>query len=247
MIISFANHKGGVGKSTSVVNIGAGLALLGNKVLLVDFDPQANLTQGLGIVNPEVTIYEIFRGDYSIVVNVNDNLDLIPSDINLAGLEVELTFEKNREYRLKNVLKPLAGKYDFILVDTPPALGLLTVNALTASNKIIIPVQAQFFALQGLTRLIDVIEQIKAMVSGNLDIGGLFITQYDNRIILHRNVAEAISSHYEGKVFKTKIRNNISLAEAPSVGLDIFRYKPKSYGAVDYLALTKEILKKYKH
>ena len=122
MIISFANHKGGVGKSTSVINIGAGLTRLGNKVLLIDFDPQANLTQGLGIVNPEVTIYEIFRGDYSTVINVNDNLDLIPSDINLAGLEVELTYEKNREYRLKNVLKPVAGKYDFILIDYTPKL-----------------------------------------------------------------------------------------------------------------------------
>lgn len=247
MIISFANHKGGVGKSTSVVNIGSALALLGKKILLVDFDAQANLTQSLGIANPEVTIYEIIRGDKSTVRNVTDNLDIIPSDINLAGLEVELTYEKNREYHLRNVLKPIASKYDFTLIDTPPSLGLLTINSLVASNSIIIPVQAQFLALQGITRLIDVIEQIKAMVSGGLDIGGLFITQYDNRIILHRNVAEAIESHYEGKVFKTKIRNNISLAEAPSMGLDIFRYKPRSYGAEDYIALAGEILKKYKH
>ncbi len=246
MIISFANHKGGVGKSTSVINIGAGLALLGKKILLVDFDPQANLTQSLRISDPAITIYEILRGNHSTVLNVTNNLDIIPSSIDLAGLEVELTSEKNREYRLKNVLKPVAGKYDFILIDTPPSLGLLTVNALTASNKIIIPVQAQFLALQGLTRLMDIIGQIKALVGGDLNVGGLFLTQYDSRIILHRNVAEAIESHYD-KVFKTRIRNNISLAEAPSVGLDIFRYRPRCHGAEDYIALAGEILKKYKH
>ena len=245
-IISISNHKGGVGKTTTAINLGAGLSRLGKKVLLVDIDPQANLTQSLGKTDQGRTIYGALRGDYDLPeIKIAKNLYLTPSSLDLTGAEVELEGKAGR-YKLKRLIDPLRGSYDFILIDTPPSLGLLTINALTASQEIIIPLQAQYLALQGLTKLIEIIEKVNKRLNKDLKLGGVFITQYDSRKILNRDVDKAIREHFKDMVFKTKIRDNIALAEAPSKGVDIFTYQAKSYGAEDYLALSKEIIKKEK-
>lgn len=246
-IITLSNHKGGVGKTTSSINIGAGLNKLGKRVLLIDFDPQANLSQSLGIIDAEFTIYGAMRGFYKITpFTILPGLDIVPSTIDLSGAEVEMIGEPGREYILKETIEPIRNKYDFIIIDSPPSLGLLTINCFTASNKVLIPLQAQFLALQGLVELVEVIKKIQIKLNTNLSLGGVFITQYDNRKILNKNVSETIVDHFKDEVFKTKIRDNIALAEAPSKALDIFRYNSKSYGAIDYLALAKEIIKRIK-
>lgn len=242
-VISISNHKGGVGKTTSTLNIGAGLNSLGKKVLLIDLDPQANLSQSLGIKEPKVNIYGALRGEYKLQpVNVLPGLDIVPSTLDLSGAEVELAGEAGREYILREILEPLRGYYDFILIDNPPSLGLLTINAFTASDMVLIPLQAQYLALQGLTKLIEVVEKIQKRLNKSLTIGGVFITQYDSRKVLNRDVVSTIESHFKEKVFTTKIRDNVSLAEAPAQGVDVFRYAPKSYGATDYLSLSQEII-----
>lgn len=244
-VISISNHKGGVGKTTSAINIGAGLNRLKKKVLLIDLDPQANLSQSLGVVEPDTNIYGAIRGDYKLQpIEILKGLDLIPSTLDLSGAEVEMSGEAGREYILKELIEPIRSSYDFIIIDSPPSLGLLTINSFTASDEILIPLQAQYLALQGLTKLIEVVDKIKRRLNKELEIGGVFITQYDKRKVLNRDVAETIKTHFKDEVFKTMIRDNIALAEAPANGLDIFRYSPKSYGAEDYLSLSKEILKK---
>jgi len=243
-VISLSNHKGGVGKTTSTINIGAGLNKLKKKVLLIDLDPQANLSQSLGIMEPTKTIYGALKGEYELEpLEIMPGLDLIPSTLDLSGAEVELSGEAGREYILKELIDPMRASYDYILIDSPPSLGLLTINAFTASDEVYIPLQAQYLALQGLTKLIEVIDKIKRRLNKELNLGGVFITQYDRRKVLNRDVVETIKSHYKEKLFKTAIRDNIALAEAPTQGLDIFRYNPKSYGAEDYLSLCKEITK----
>jgi chromosome partitioning protein len=243
-VISLSNHKGGVGKTTSTINIGAGLNKLKKKVLLIDLDPQANLSQSLGVFEPERTIYGALKGEYELEpLEIIPGLDLIPSTLDLSGAEVELSGEAGREYILKELIDPMRASYDYILIDSPPSLGLLTINAFTASDEVYIPLQAQYLALQGLTKLIEVIDKIKRRLNKELNLGGVFITQYDRRKVLNRDVVETIKSHYKEKLFKTAIRDNIALAEAPTQGLDIFRYNPKSYGAEDYLSLCKEITK----
>ena len=242
-VISISNHKGGVGKTTSTINIGAGLNKLGKKVLLIDLDPQANLSQSLAIIEPEKNIYGALKGDYKLEpMTVYEGLDMIPSTLDLSGAEIEMSGEAGREYILKELIEPLKSSYDYILIDSPPSLGLLTINAFTASNNIFIPIQAQYLALQGVSKLVEVIHKIKRRLNKDLEIGGVFITQYDKRKVLNRDIVEAITSHFGTKVFKTKIRDNIALAEAPTQGLDIFRYNSKSYGAQDYLEVSKEIL-----
>jgi chromosome partitioning protein len=246
-VISISNHKGGVGKTTSAINIGAGLNILKKKVLLIDLDPQANLSQSLGIIDNDKNIYGALRGQYKLEpINILKGLDLIPSTLDLSGAEVELSGEPGREYILKELIDPLRGSYDFIIIDSPPSLGLLTINSFTASDEILIPLQAQYLALQGLAKLVEVVDKIKSRLNKGLKIGGVFITQYDNRKVLNRDVVETIEAHFKDEVFKTKIRDNIALAEAPSQGVDIFRYNSKSYGAEDYLALSKEIIKRSK-
>lgn len=243
-VISLSNHKGGVGKTTSTINIGAGLNKLKKKVLLIDLDPQANLSQSLGVFEPERTIYGALKGEYELEpLEIIPGLDLIPSTLDLSGAEVELSGEAGREYILKELIDPMRTSYDYILIDSPPSLGLLTINAFTASDEVYIPLQAQYLALQGLTKLIEVIDKIKRRLNKELKLGGVFITQFDGRKVLNRDVVETIKSHYKEKLFKTAIRDNIALAEAPTQGLDIFRYNPKSYGAEDYLSLCKEITK----
>ncbi|SOS47187.1 Sporulation initiation inhibitor protein Soj [Tenacibaculum dicentrarchi] len=247
-VISISNHKGGVGKTTSSINIGAGLVKLKKKVLLIDLDPQANLSQSLGVLEPELNIYGALRGDYELQpIEIIEGLYLVPSTLDLSGAEVEMSGEPGREYILKELIDPIKDNYDFIIIDSPPSLGLLTINSFTASDEILIPLQAQYLALQGLTKLLEVVDKIKKRLNKGLKIGGVFITQYDKRKVLNRDVASTIDLHFKDTVFKTKIRDNIALAEAPAQGLDIFRYNPKSYGAEDYLTLSKEILKLSKH
>jgi len=243
-VIAVTNHKGGVGKTTSTINIGAGLAKLGKRVLLIDLDPQANLSQSLGIKDPTATIYGAIRGEHPLQpVNVLKRLDVVPSTLDLSGAEIELSSETGREYILRELLEPVKGSYDYVIIDSPPSLGLLTVNALTSADEILIPLQAQYLALQGLSKLLEIVDKIQKRLNKGLRIGGVFITQYDSRKILNRNVVETIESHFKETVFKTRIRDNVALAEAPTQGQDIFRYNPTSYGALDYLALCKEIAK----
>ena len=246
-VITISNHKGGVGKTTSAINIGAGLNSLGKTVLLIDLDPQANLSQSLGLIDQEKNIYGAIRGEYPLEpVEVLKGLDVIPSTLDLSGAEIELSGEAGREYILKELIEPLKRSYDYIIIDSPPSLGLLTINSFTASDEVFIPLQAQYLALQGLTKLLEVIDKIKKRLNKKLRVGGVFITQYDNRKVLNRDVVETIKKHFKSEVFKSKIRDNVALAEAPTQGLDIFRYNAKSYGAEDYLALCKEMLKESK-
>lgn len=242
-IISISNHKGGVGKTTSTVNIGAALAQLGKKTLIVDLDPQANLSQSLGIMNPEKTIYGVLRGEYNLdPIEVNNNLYLVPANLDLSGAEIEMMSEPGREFILKEALNYMKGIFDYVLIDCPPSLGLLTINAFTASDSVIIPLQVQPLALHGFSKLSEVIGKIQQRLNKSLSIGGVFITQYDNRRRLDRDIAEVFSNQFKGNLFETKIREAISLAEAPTSGMDIFRYNPKSNGAIDYLDLAKEII-----
>lgn len=242
-IYCISNHKGGVGKTTSTINIGAGLNKLGKKVLLIDLDPQANLSQSLGIIEAPKNIYGSIRSEYPLEpINILDGLDIIPSTLDLSGAEIELISEAGREYILSELIEPVKKDYDFILIDCPPSIGLLTVNALTVADAVLIPLQAEFLAVQGLAKLTEVIDKVKIRLNKKLTIGGVFITQYDNRKILNRNVVESVEAYFKAGVFKNKIRENIALAEAPTQGLDIFRYNPNSNGAEDYMNLCKEIL-----
>jgi len=245
--ISVSNHKGGVGKTTSVVNIGAGLANLKQKVLLIDLDPQANLTQSFGITKPESTIYEVLKGECEVKpINIYENLDIVASTLDLSGAEMELSSEAGREYILDEAITNLKDLYDFIIIDCPPSLGLLTTNALTTCDEVFIPLQSHYLAIKGLAKIVEVINKIKKRLNKKIEITGVFVTQYDKRKILHRDVVETIKTYFQEKVYETKIRDNISLAEAPSQGLDIFRYNPNCTGAEDYANLCKEILKRAK-
>lgn len=239
-IISIANFKGGVGKTTSSMNIGSALADQGKKVLLIDLDPQFNLTQSLGINDPEDTIYEALTGKKDLQPQrISSKLDLVASSFSLIKAEIELSGEFKREFILAGLLEPLKDRYDYILIDCPPALGLLTVNGFAASNLIFIPIEAEYLALKGYSVLKEAIDKV------GMEINKVFITKYDSRKILNRNVAESIKESLNGKVFHTMIRNNISLAEAPAMGVDIFRYDRNSNGAQDYMSLSKEIIKEF--
>ncbi len=244
-IIAVSNHKGGVGKTTSAINIGAGLALKGKSVLLVDMDPQANLSQSLGVHDPEKGIYEALKGELPAeIINVKKNLSLIPASPGLGGAELELASEAGREFILKELIQEIRNEYHYIIIDCPPSLGLLTINAFTAATEVYIPMQAQYLALQGIGKLLGLVDKIKKRLNPALEITGIIITQFDRRKVLNRYVMDTLESHFGPKVFKTRIRNNISLAEAPNEGTDIFEYEPSSNGAFDYQQLVKEILKR---
>ncbi len=244
-VISLMNHKGGVGKTTSTINIGAGLVELGKKVLLLDLDPQANLTIAFGISRQRITIYESLRGESELVpFNVKPHLDVITSTLDLSGAELELINEAGREFILRELIAPLREEYDFIIIDCPPSLGLLTLNALTSSDTVFIPLQTEFLALQGLAKIKQVIDKVRLRLNNKLHIGGVLPTMYDSRKVLNRDVVETIQKYFGDKVFKTMIRDNVSLAEAPAQRQDIFEYNKNSSGAEDYLSLCKEILER---
>jgi chromosome partitioning protein len=244
-VIACSNHKGGVGKTTSVVNIGAGLAKLKKKILLIDLDPQANLTQSFGVNKPEYTVYEALKGEHGLEpITIDKYLDVVASTLDLSGAEMELSSEAGREYIFTELLDPIRDNYDYILIDCPPSLGLLTINALTAADELYIPLQPHYLAIKGLTKIIEVKDKVRKRLNKKLEITGVFVTQYDKRKILHRDVVDTINTYFQDKVFDIKIRDNIALAEAPSMGLDIFRYNAKSYGAEDYMKLCKAILKR---
>ncbi len=244
-IISLLNHKGGVGKTTSAINIGAGLVELGRKVLLIDLDPQANLTLSLGIPRQKITIYECVRGESELMpYNVKEGLDVVTSSLDLSGAEMELINEAGREYILRELFEPVLEDYDFIIIDCPPSLGLLTLNALTCSNYVYIPLQTEFLALQGLTKIKQVIDKVRFRLNKKLRIGGVIATMYDGRKVLNRDVVGTIRKYFGNKVFDTYIRDNVSLAEAPAQRQDIFSYNRSSNGAKDYLSLCREIVER---
>jgi len=242
-IIAIANQKGGVAKTTSAINIGAGLFILGKRVLLVDLDPQANLTLSLGIkVNKDKTSYELITGKASFedVKIDRDGLHIIPSKTSLVRVESDLV--SDTESVLKKALQPVQH-YDYIIIDTPPSLNILTLNALVAADEVLITVQTQFLAMQGLGDVLKTIEAVKQKFNPSLKIGGIIATIFTQRKKLHQEVLEEIKKYFGDKVFKTTIRDNIALAEAPSYGKTIFEYQKNSYGAEDYMSLCKEILK----
>ena len=248
-IISICNQKGGVGKSTSTQNLAVFLAALGKKVLIVDIDPQANTTSGLGI-NPrklEKNIYHTLIGKETVDAVIKKtsilSVDLLPASSSLAGAAIELVDMRNREYKLKEVLEPIRKKYDFIIIDSPPSLGLLTLNALVASQKTIIPVQCEYYALEGLADLLRTIQLINTNLKAKIGIMGALLTMYDRKSRLHRAVAKEIRRKFPGYVFGAVIPRNISLAEAPSFGKTILQYDPYSHGAKAYRQLAEEVLK----
>ncbi|WP_224994877.1 ParA family protein [Cesiribacter sp. SM1] len=244
-VIALSNHKGGVGKTTSTVNIGAGLAQKGKRVLLIDMDPQANLSQCFGVQEPEFTIYGALVGEHELKpYEVRENLHVVPSTLDLAGAEVELASKIARETILKKLVEKIKDQYDYILIDCAPSLGLITINAFAATDEIYIPLQAQFLALHGLDKLQDIVELVRENINPRLHISGVFTTQFDGRKVLNRDIADLVHEHFKDKAFKTVIRDNVTLAEAPSHWQDIFTYSPKCNGAQDYAALVDEILER---
>lgn len=243
IVVSLLNHKGGVGKTTSAINIGAGLVELGKKILLIDLDPQANLTISLGIPRQKYTIYEALRGEGELVpYSHKPNLDIITSSLDLSGAEMELINEAGREYILRELIGQVEADYDYIIIDCPPSLGLLTLNALTSSRFVLIPLQTEFLAVQGLAKIKQVIDKVRMRLNKQVEMAGVIATMYDSRRVLNRDVVDIIHKYFGDKVFNTYIRDNIALAEAPAQRKDIFDYNPKSTGAQDYLDLCREFL-----
>lgn len=247
-IMAIINQKGGVGKSTTAINLSAALGEMGKQVLLVDLDPQGNSSSGLGVEKSQVQncIYDVLLNDVPveevIIPDVCEGLDLVPATINLAGAEVELVSEMARENRLKDAIGTLRGKYDYIFIDCPPSLGLLTVNALVAADKLLIPIQCEFYALEGVTKLLDSMKRVKTRLNPTLDIYGVLMTMYDGRTTLSRQVVEEVRSYFGRLVFETLIPRTVKLSEAPSFGQPITLYDPSGKGAQSYMSLAKEVI-----
>lgn len=249
-IIAIANQKGGVGKTTTSVNLAASLGVLEKKVLLIDADPQANASSGLGINvdTVEVGSYQVLEhtkpAKEAIVSSNAPNVDVIPAHIDLVAIEIELVDKEDREYMLKKAISELKSDYDYILIDCAPSLGLLTLNALTASDSVIIPIQCEYFALEGLGKLLNTIKSVQKIHNEALDIEGLLLTMFDSRLRLSNQVVEEVQKHFTDMVFETIIQRNVRLGEAPSHGESIINYDVSSKGAANYLSLAKELIKK---
>lgn len=251
-VISIANQKGGVGKTTTAINLAASLAAVEHPTLVIDIDPQSNTTSGLGIDSKTVTnsVYEIMIGSTDVEETIRqtelDFLDLVPAHINLVGAEIEMIDREERENILKKAIENARDKYDFVIIDCPPSLGLLTINALTASDSIVIPVQCEYFALEGLGQLLNTIKIVRQHLNPDLDIEGVLLTMYDTRTRLSNQVADEVKRYFDDRVFKAVIARNVRLAEAPSFGKPALLYDSTSIGAKNYLALAREIIKRNK-
>lgn len=247
-IISIINQKGGVGKSTTAVNLAAALGELGKKVLIVDFDPQGNSTSGLGIEKEELEqcVYDALLNDVpaeNLLIQANcNNVTVIPATIQLAGAEIELVSAMARETRLKELLEPVQKNYDFVFIDCPPSLGLLTINALTAADSVLIPIQCEYYALEGVTKLLESMRMVKSKINKGLEVFGVLLTMYDSRTSLANQVVDEVKQYFGDKVFNTLIPRTVKISEAPSFGMSVIQYAPQNKGAQSYMELAEEVI-----
>ena len=249
-VMAIINQKGGVGKSTTAINLSAALGDLDKQILLIDLDPQGNATSGLGVEKNKLPqcVYDVLLNDVPItdviIPDVCKGVDLVPATINLAGAEVELVSEMARENRLKDAVGTMRGRYDYIFIDCPPSLGLLTVNALVAADKLIIPIQTEFYALEGVTKLLESMKRVKNRLNPSIEIFGILLTMYDGRTTLSRQVAAEVRNYFDKQVFETIIPRTVKLSEAPSYGIPIIQYDPQGKGAQSYMNLAKEVIER---
>lgn len=247
-IIAFANQKGGVGKTTSAVNIAANLGVLGKKTLIVDCDPQGNASSAVGAKSSDVTLYDVMLSgapaEDAIQTTAFKNLDVLPSDMNLAAADIALSEETKRESKIKAAIEPIRDRYDYVILDCPPSLSLITLNALTASDFVTVPMQCEYFALEGLSQLIFTIKQVRRLYNPELDLLGVILTMYDGRLNLTLQVMEEVKKHFPGKVFKNPIPRNVRLSEAPSHSKPIYYYDKYSRGALTYMEVAKELVER---